>query len=569
VRTALALLLVLALTAGVYLAAGPRGFVFDDDGVIVRNEHLRLGLSRAGLAWAFGEFTLSNWYPLTWISHLGAYRAFGPDPAGHHAVNLALHLANTALLLLALLRLTGAAGPSLFASALFALHPLHVETAAWVTERCGLLSGFFGLLALWAYAGYARRPGPLRAAAVALAFAAGLLSKAALVTLPGVFLVLDVWPLGRLRVGAAGGPDGRRALLRDAGRLAAEKLPLLALAAAVTAVAFLAQLRAGTVSTMRAVPPGTRLANAAVAYAGYLQKAFWPGGLAVYYPPPLRPWPAAQVGLCLLALGAVTALCLLRLRRAPWLAAGWFWYLVALFPVIGLVKTGEQVMADRYTYLPLTGVFVAVAWGVPAAARRLPGARPLLAAAALAAVAAAAALTSAQLRVWRDNATLFAHAAAVTRDNFMAHYQLGWMAAQEGRRADAIGHFQETVRADPSMEAAQYGLGVLLALDGRTAEAEARYRAALAIAPGHAEAHNNLGELLLERGRTAEAAAEIRAALRLAPEDALAHFNLGRILERQGDRAGALASYRESVRLQPGYAPARERAAALGGTIGP
>lgn len=551
-RTAVALALVLVLAAGVYLGGGPRGFVYDDDAVIVRNDGLRLGLTGAGFAWAFGSFTLANWYPLTWLSHLAAYRAFGLEPAGHHACNLALHLANTALLLLVLTRMTGALGRSTFVAALFALHPLHVETAAWITERSGLLGAFFGIVALAAYGGYARRPTPLRATAVALAFAAGMLSKASLATLPLVFLVLDFWPLGRWQAAAKGPGGGAPPALRAAARLAVEKLPLLAIAAAVAAVALAAQLRAGAVTDAAVAPPGTRLATAVVAALGYLAKTFWPVGLAVFYPPPLRPWPPGVAAGGLLAILAVTVAGGWFWRRAPFFIAGWLWYLVALLPVIGLIRTGSHVMADRYTYLPLTGILVAVAWGVPVCARRLPDARRMLPVVAAVAVALAAALTVVQLRAWRDNAALWGHAAAVTSDNFMANYQLGWLAARDGRHAEAIARFKETVRCEPRMKEAQYGLGVTLALAGRPAEAEAHYRAALAHDPRYAEARTNLGALLLERGRAAEAAAETREAIRLAPGDALAHYNMGRILERLGDRAGALASYREATRLKPG-----------------
>jgi tetratricopeptide (TPR) repeat protein len=429
---------------------------YDDDVYLTGNPRLALGLGREGIAWAFTTFHGANWFPLTWLSWMLDFELYGLDPAGFHATNVALHAATAALLCGALARLTGAPGRSAFVAAVFAVHPLHVESVAWAAARKDVLSGLFFALSLLVYAprgGGAPTPG--RRAAVFACLALGLMAKPTLVTLPCVLLLLDFWPLGRLT------RDGRLEWARLR-RAIVEKLPLFALVAAMCGAVIAAQRAGGALVDFERLPWPTRLANAPVAVCAYVAKAFWPSRLAVIYPHPgdsLSAWRVAAAGA---ALAAATVLAWLARRRLPAVSVGWLWFLGMLVPVIGLVQVGSQAMADRYTYLPLVGLAIAVAWGTVDLARARGAAR-LAPAVALAAVAALALAARGQLWHWRNSAALFSHALAVTEDNHIAHAHLGSALLERGEAEAAAAHFREAIRLRPDFLEVANNLAWLLA----------------------------------------------------------------------------------------------------------
>ncbi len=571
-------LLLVAATLAVYGQVRGHEFLnYDDDEYVTEHPYVRQGLSPAGLRWALTGVHSATWHPLTTLSHQLDCSLFGLDAGAHLLINVALHIASTLLLFGVLAGMTGRRWPSAFAAACFALHPLHVESVAWVAERKDVLSGFFWMLTLWAYWAYTRRPSAARYALVGLSFGLGLTAKPMLVTLPFVLLLLDYWPLGRF--GARPGESGRR---RAA--LAIEKLPLLLLAAAVSAVTFAVQRGAGALGTTTAFPIGFRIENALVSYAAYLVKAVWPTGLAVFYPPRL-PLPTWQPIAAVLLLAGLSIVALRHRRQRPYLLVGWGWYLGTLVPVIGLIKQGEQAMADRYTYLPLIGISLMLAWWVDdvTAARRD---RARAAAIAAAAVLVAWGLTSwQQLHYWRDSEALFRHALAVTAENHVAHTNLGALLmrrgaideatahfaealrirptyakaqinigmalAARGELESAIAHYQEAVRLDPGSAMAHFNWGVALGQQGKADEAIKQYRAALALDRDYANARSNLGLALVAKGRTAEAITELEQTLRRRPDMTVAHTNLAIALEQAGRPEEALAHYFEAVRLDP------------------
>lgn len=543
---------------------------YDDPEYVYQNPHVTGGLAWENVAWAFTTPHAANWHPLTWISHMLDCQLFGLNAGGHHATNLLLHVAATVLLYLWLRDMTAAAGRSGFVAALFALHPLHVESVAWVSERKDVLSATFWMAALLAYGRYARRPAAGTYLAATVLFVLGLLSKPMVVTLPFALLLLDYWPLRRL-----GEPQGLR-------RCVVEKLPWLALSAAASVVTFLVQRSAGAVAPGNVFPLSYRIGNAIVSYAIYLRKTVWPSDLAVFYPA-ARELPLADVLLAFSLLSVLTALAFVA--RRPYLVMGWAWFLGTLVPVIGLVKQGEQALADRFTYLPHVGLFVAATWGLgDLAARRLP--RRISSASAIAALAAAGVVTYVQVGHWRNTETLFEHAIAVTEGNHVAHLNLGSALLEKGKLEAALHHLEravefswnmspsilasyasalltagrhpeaierchEALRLDPDNERARFTLGMALAARGELERAMEEFRAVLARAPDHTGAHNQLGLALAARGDLDAAIEHYQAALRANPRFAAAHNNLAMALEEKGDPDRALAHYRETVRLAP------------------
>jgi Tfp pilus assembly protein PilF len=538
------------LTVLVYSTTFRYPFVNLDDPVYVsQNPHVQAGLTPQGVRWAFTTFDCGNWHPLTWLSlQLDASLFGGQNAGGYHLTNVLLHAANTLLLFLVLGRMTGAVWRSALVAGLFALHPLHVESVAWVSERKDVLSTLFWMLALAAYLRYVRRPGPGRYLPVALALALGLLAKPMLVTLPCVLLLLDWWPLGRLTLGPipAAHPTGAR-------RLLLEKLPLFALALASCAVTLVAQLHGQAVAPLEEFPPAARVGNALLAYAAYLGKTLWPFRLAAYYPHPGAVPVAAAAGAGILLL-AVTAL-VLALRRRPYLPVGWLWYLGTLVPVIGLVQVGGQAFADRYTYVPLIGVFVMLVWGgADLAAGRVPGAA--LAAGAALVLSACGVLTWLQVRHWQSSLHLWEHAVAVTPANGLAHLNLGACYYERGRLADARRELEQAAALGPGRAEPHARLATVLAEVGQWPQAADEYRRATALAPEAAWLHANFGTVLLELGCPDEALAEFRRAVALDPDLPLAHANLGIVLRAFGRPEEAEAAFRRAVALDPALAPA-------------
>lgn len=564
----LAAALLVLTTIAVYLPVRGHAFVNYDDGVYVtENPHVRTGLSAENVAWALTATHGANWHPVTWLSHMVDCQLFGLDPGAHHLTNLFLHLANTLLLLFVLGRLTGRPWPSLAVASLFALHPLHVESVAWVAERKDVLSAFFLLLTIWAYARYAEHPSPARYVETLVLFALGLLSKPMLVTVPFLLLLLDLWPLGRVRIGSpgdrarpAGAVEGSSGAIRAAessiGRLVLEKTPFLALSIASSVMTVVAQRKAGALATIDEVTPVVRVANALVAYVGYLVQMVWPARLSVFYPLPAEApfWRAAGAALI---LAAASALAILAVRRRPYVTVGWFWYMGTLVPVIGVVQVGLQSMADRYTYVPLIGIFVIVAWGAAELGAERPRLRTLLSFATPLALGVLMLLTARQVAYWKDTRTLFQRAFDASAENHVTHYHLANVLAAEGRTDEAVRHYEEAIRLRPAAAAAHNNLGLVLAgLDDRE-NAAAHYREALRIKPDYAEAHNNLGSLLGREGRRVDAIAHFTEALRLKPDYAEAHNNFGVAAGNLGRLDEAAAHFREGLRLSPDLVDAR------------
>jgi tetratricopeptide (TPR) repeat protein len=531
---ALLTLAVVAVWAGVVR----NGFVGSDDDVYVyENPHVLSGLTPSAIAWAFSTAYAANWYPVTWLSHMADVQLFGVNPAGHHATSLLFHLTNTLLLYRLLSRMTGARWKSAAVAALFALHPLRVESVAWVSERKDLLGAFFGFLSIAAYVRYVRESKKSAYAASLLLFALSLASKAMLVTLPFLLLLLDWWPLTRLSRPTA------RALI-------VEKLPYLALSAASSVVAYVVA-RGGRAMMM--LPLAVRLDNAVLSYLRYIGKLFYPVGLAILYPHPgiAHGWLTAGAALLLLS---ITAACLFFGRRYRYLAVGWLWYLGALVPVLGLVQVGRQAMADRYTYVPGIGLLVIAVWGLADLTRRWPWRRAVLTCVSAATLVALSVLTFLQIRTWRDTTTLFEHALRVTESNPFIEVALG-------RWNEAIGHLEETLRIQPDSPEMLYTLGAALESTGRVAEAADRYIAALRLKPDYAEAHSNLGLLLLRQGKAGEALPHLQATARLDAGATQARADLASCLAALGKHEEASRELREALRLSPDSVPVLSRLA--------
>jgi tetratricopeptide (TPR) repeat protein len=531
--------LLAVLTLAAFWPALRGGFVnYDDPDYVTDNPRVQAGLSAANVRWAFRTFHTANWHPLTWLS-LQADRTLygGAGPFGFHLTNLLLHTGSTLLVFLTFRALTGCVWPSALAAALFAVHPLHVESVAWVSERKDVLSTFFWFLSIAAYGWYARRPGVLRYLAVVLAFICGLLAKPMLVTLPCVLLLLDFWPL-------------RRVEWRRAAWLVAEKAPLLALAAVSCWMTWKAQQSGGAVKPLTQYSGAVRLGNAVAAYGGYLQKMVWPKNLAAFYPHPGDGLSVAAVGVSAALLLGVTIACLWAARRHPYAIVGWLWYLGTLVPVIGLVQVGEQAMADRYTYVPLAGVFLALSWATADLARHWPFLRGTLALAAVFVLGVCVQLTWKQSATWVNSHTLWSHAAEKVPNNWLAHINLA-LDYGGNNPAEAVEHLREAVRIRPDFPLGQLNLGVYLAQLGQKEEAEKCYRAVLESWPRIPQAHSNLGLLLLEKDRLDEARRHLEEAVRLDPGYDRAHYGLGQALVRQGDVSSAVDCFRRAAALRP------------------
>ncbi len=564
--------LIVVATVAVYADVRTHDYVnLDDDVYVLQNPWIRAGLSWDTARWAFTTVHEAYWIPLTWLSLALDVRLFGVTAGPHLLENVLLHAVDSTLLYAVLVGTTGAVGRSAFVAALFALHPLHVESVAWVSQRKDVLSTLFWMLTTLAYVRYARRPSVARYLLVVPPFALGLIAKPMLVTLPVTLLLLDVWPLARLARGdrtdrlARGdrtdrpGPGDRTDRGARAGGLAwlvAEKVPLLALSLAASAVTIWTQHGAGAVSALAIRGLGDRIATTLVNYGLYLGKLVWPAGLAVFYP--LTPGDAGLAAMAALLLLLVSGLAVASFRTEPAILIGWLWYLVTLVPVIGLVQVGGQQVADRYSYIPSIGVFLMAAWGVPRLWRRWMGeadARPL-AVPAVAVLAVAAILTYRQVPYWRDSIALFERAVAVTERNFLAHNNLGEALARAGRGAEAAEHYAEAVSIHPGYAPARNNHGIVFAEQGRYAEAEQEFRAALSRDPNMALAESNLATARARQGDYEDAVAHYRRALTLAPTSPVIHEGLGDSLALLGRLDEAIASYREAIRWAPNVASA-------------
>ena len=523
------------LTLALYFPALQHGFIaYDDQQYVTKNPQVQAGLTWAGLKWAFG-FHAGNWHPLTWLSHMLDCQLYGAKAGGHHLSNVLLHWANALLLLSVWHRLTQAFWPSVAVAALFAWHPLHVESVAWVAERKDLLCAFFWLLTLECYLRYVTQKSLARYLAVAGSFGLCLMAKPMGVTLPFVLLLLDYWPLQRA-------VSGRR--------LVVEKIPLLALAALTCGLTLAAQEMA-VVSTA-GLPVAPRLEHTVIAYQHYLTALFWPRNLAVYYPYE-RVLAAPTICVAIVVLGLITVLALKNFRRRPYLLMGWLWFLGTLVPVIGLVQVGDQAWADRYAYLPSIGLFISVVWLAVEFIRR-----PLvLKIIALAVAVGLFGLTAQQLGYWQNTRTLFTHANQVTRENYLAVTVLGSELAKAGKFNEAIPYYQTALRYKPGFPEAQFFLGNALDEQGHYAEAVAEYQKALWFRPTQEQTHIFLGIALGKQKKYDEASTHYLAALQLNPDSAVTHNNLARIYHTQGRLAEAIHHYEIALQLDPQLALAQ------------
>jgi tetratricopeptide (TPR) repeat protein len=533
----------LVLVALVYSGVAGNAFVaYDDDRYVYANPTVTSGLSVDGIAQAFTEQTSGAWYPATTISHMISWEVFGDHPTGHHLVNLALHAANAVLLYVLFCRLTGAIWLAAIIATLFAIHPLHVESVAWVTERKDVLSGFFGLLALLAYVRYANRPSFSRYASVLVLFSLALLAKSMLVTLPCLFLLLDYWPLGRARPmrgsrGSAESPGSAPA--RSVRQLLLEKVPLLALSLLFCIVTFRVQLHSPTAANPTAIPLLWRLLHAPISYLTYLGQGIWPSGLACFYPHPALVGPeslneyALQAAVACAVLAAVTWFAAAKRNDRPWLLVGWLWYLGMLVPVLGIVQVGFAARADRFVYLPFIGIYLLIAASGLELARRLPTLRRPLVVAALGIAAVLAGVSWRQVEVWNDSETLFRHALAVTERNAVAHSNLGVLLFEKGDTAGAVRELGAAIAIDESIPQYHHNLGFALQTRGDLEQAVAAYQRALATAPNDFDSNYQLANALFQLEDFERAIEHYRRALEIRPNHPKARHFLQQAQQRR------------------------------------
>jgi predicted negative regulator of RcsB-dependent stress response len=593
-----------ALAIVPYLQTLGHDFVnYDDNLYVTENPHVLHGLTWHGLAWAFTTFKSGNWHPLTWISHMLDVAVWDGWAGGHHLTNVVLHAANTFLLFQVLLKMTGPGLPesefvwprqrersgtiwrSALVAALFALHPLHAESVAWIAERKDVLSTFFGLLALGAYLTYTHQPSNKRYAIVCGWFVLSLMTKAMWVTLPFLLLLLDVWPLGRLR-------DRRPEVSgRNSGAHACvlEKIPLFVIATIFSAIAIISQRGAGNVAGLVTFPLSTRIATALVGYRVYIEKLVVPVNLAVFYPHPWH-WPMFAVAISILVLSMISLVAIIQRNRYPWILVGWFWFLGTLVPVIGLVQIGLQSSADRYTYIPAIGIFIMIAWSIPS--EDSPVARCLTATGLGGWLALLGTLTWIQVSYWQNSRTLFIHAQAVTRGNFIAHQNLGNVLEvekhldgaleqyeraagefptyerihenianvffQQGRYSEALAELKKAINLNPYSSTAFNSMGSIALMTNQYEDAAAELKRAVQLDPDNTAAHLNYGSVLVKLGRYDEAVRQLLPITRAEPKRVVARTNLARALLGRGDIEQAVSELRGILQIAPDYAPARE-----------
>jgi Flp pilus assembly protein TadD len=531
---------------------------FDDPSYVTENLHVQNGLTKEGLAWAFGRVHGDDtyWHPFTWISHMLDCELFGLQSGIHHIVNVLFHALSAALLFHTLRRMTGALWRSAIVAALFAWHPLQVEGVAWVAERKNVLAGLFWVLTMLAYLRYAERPTAARYSIVVFCLALGLMCKPLLVTLPCVLLLLDFWPLRRVKAagqnkGARGGRASNHVAI-PLRRAVLEKFPLLALSLVSSVVTLIAHQQLGTTISGAELPLGFRIGNAFVSYGRYLLKMIGPANLSAYYPMPAA-WAGWQVLLSVGVVIAISCTVFVLRKRAPYLALGWLWFLGVMVPAIGIVQASTQSMADRFAYLPSIGLFIALVWGIDEGLRKFPGARRSAMILAGAVLFACAALTWRQLGYWRNSITLFSRALAVTENNSVAHINLGSALEATGRREEAIQHFREGIRIKPQSPQGYNNLANVLDDLGRFDEAVAAYEQALRLRPNAALVHNNLGVVLAKHGRYEEARTNFQRAIDLKPGDAQGYYLMGTLYLRMGDARSAVGAFQAALSSNPNH----------------
>lgn len=553
-NTGLVVLLCMALVVvilAVYTQVGSHQFLsFDDDVYVTSNSHVTGGITGKNITWAFTclDAETGNWHPITWLSHMADVQFFGINPRGHHLTSVVMHTVSSLLLFILLLRSTGSLWQSSFVAALFALHPLHVESVAWVAERKDVLSAFFWFLTLFCYTEYVARLKLTPYLLTLFFFILGLLSKPMLVTLPITMLLMDFWPLDRYR--NEGREPGLQQLLDRATVLVREKSSFFVCSLFSGIVTIYAQHMGAAMSDLNEVPFGLRVENALVSYVTYIEKTFWPHDLAVFYPLPssIPLWQTTSSLLVLLLL-SIAVIC--AWRRHPYLAVGWCWFLVTLAPVIGLIQVGGQSMADRYSYIPLIGLFIMVAWGVPELTKGLQHQQGILALLACVVIIVSAALTWQQLGYWRDSITLYRHTLKITTNNYGMHTNLGLALAGKGELAAATQEYQEAIRINPNDAKAHYALGIALANMGKLAAAILEFQGSIRLNPNDANVHYSLGLALAGNGELDAAIQKFQQAIRINPNDAQMHINLGAALAGKGNLDAAIREFQETLRISP------------------
>ena len=574
-------IVMIATVLAVYCQIAGHDFIDFDDGIyILNNTHVRTGLTIENIRWALTSMSASNWHPLTWVSHMLDCRLYGLHPAGHHLTGLFLHVANTLLLFLVLRTATGNRWKSALVAILFGIHPLHIESVAWVSERKDVLSGFFWMLVILSYLQYARKGKTHRYLLALALFALGLMAKPMLVTLPFVLLLFDFWPLGRFPSGAS------RSLLH----MLYEKIPFFILSIASSVVTYVAQSRGKAVLSLETLSFVDRAMNGSMSYVKYLSKLVWPQNLSIFYPHPGDSMPLLPALFAGVLLVAITIFVIRFSLQRPFLLFGWFWYLGTLIPVIGILQVGIQAMADRYTYLPSIGIFILLVWSIPEDLFRVYRNRLLLTIAAIAVVLCLSVTSWFQLRHWKDTETIFRHALNVTRHNYVAHCNLGtamlkqdrleeaaieyrkaldiWpeypdahnnlglVFTKEGHIEKAMAHYQRAIQADPHHILAQLNLADSLRRSGRLDEAISIYGMVLAAHPDNGMAHNTMGVALSESGKTADAASHFKRAIALCQDCPEPLNNLGRVLTLTGRFDLAIGYLHKAISIRPGYAEA-------------
>jgi Tfp pilus assembly protein PilF len=530
-KVKLFLCIVLAvITLAVYWQTSANGFIsydFDDTIYVVKNPHISPGITSDNIIWAFKQTYAANWHPLTWLSHMLDCQLYGLNPRGHHYTNILIHTLSSVLLFLLLVIITGALWQGFLVAALFALHPLHVESVAWIAERKDVLSGFFWILTLLLYTKYSKKPGRTNYILTLCAFVAGLMSKSMLVTLPLVMLLFDYWPLNRFRT-----LQGNKTQTAESGifwELFREKLPFFILSACSAVITIYAQNQGTSLVSLTEVPVSLRIENAIVAYAQYVVKMLAPHDLAIFYPlrPPLH-WHifCSLLGLVLIAVAAWW-----WGKRFRYLLTGWLWFVITMLPVIGLLQVGDQAMADRYTYLPYIGLFIMFSWGIADITQKIsanPISFPLM---ATTIIAICVVLTNQQLKFWKNDTALFSHALNVTQDNYKVHNALGVVLAKQKRFDEAFKHFSTAIRILPTAIIPYYNMGIALESSGRDSEAAPLYLKVISLNPGHVEAHTQLGGIFCREGNYADAFSHFSSAISLNPDYYPARVDLSNCLK--------------------------------------
>ena len=540
------------LTFCVYYPVIDHDFInFDDDLYVTANRDIHSGLTVQSVRWALTTLYAGFWHPMTWLSHILDYELFGPEPWGHHLSALILHIVSSLLLFLSLRYMAGGLLRPAAVALLFALHPLHVESVAWVAERKEVLGGLFWILGLYSYTYYSKSPSPKKLLLAVSVYFLGLTAKPMLVTLPFVFLLLDYWPLKRILF-----PEDRFQI-RALSPLIREKLPFFFLALLFCLITYISEKRVGAVNSYEALDFITRCTNAVAAYCIYLIKLFWPLDLSVFYPHPgMRPfW---QIAGSLLILVLISTLVSINWKKRPYLLVGWLWYLGTLFPVIGIVQVGGHAYADRYTYVTLIGPFIMISWGVKEFLYRYSVNKAPYAIFLVFLTAPSVLLTSQYLKYWENSKTLFSRALEVTNNNYLAHNNLGaYLSNNEKDYQSAVREFAKALQIRPAYDDAHYNMGTALVHLGKMHEAAAHLERAIALDPTNPQAHNNLGMIYSDGGRYAKAVDHFQTALELDPFNPEVYNNLGLALAKSGKPKEAIASYQKALHLRPEYPGAR------------